>query len=442
MAFKVDNQTISDLKIFGSKTGNDIFSIYNRTKTRGGGKILKDMFLYPRSRKEEIENRVNIIKYFKKNKIKFPFSGSLFDTIEEYLSKTDPRTRLTAHADDLKRKFNHAIGSDFEYQLINTGVESTLEFLSVLKRFVSELAENSSSTEINKDIQCIKEVLDIPDLAFLNKNEKLSKLSYAKTVEYDQILRFTIAKDITKLLFYTYDLDVYCAVAKVAQENNFAFAEINDGGSNHIEIKGVYHPLVENAIPNDITIDENSNMIFLTGANMAGKSTFMKTFSIAIYIAHMGFPLPAKEMRFRIQNGMFTTINLADNLSMGFSHFYAEVSRVKKVADNVNRNDHLIVVFDELFRGTNVKDAHEATVAVMDAFANKKGCTFIISTHIIEAGEDLKKLKDNIKFLYLPTVMNGQVPKYTYKVKEGITSDRHGMIIIQNEKILDILNNN
>lgn len=126
---------------------------------------------------------------------------------------------------------------------------------------------------------------------------------------------------------------------------------------------------------------------------------------------------------------------------MGFSHFYAEVSRVKKVAEAVNSNERLIVVFDELFRGTNVKDAYEATVAVVAAFANKRKCTFIISTHIIEAGEDLKKLRDNVKFLYLPTIMNGNKPQYTYTIKEGITSDRHGMLIIQNENILNILKN-
>ncbi len=180
-------------------------------------------------------------------------------------------------------------------------------------------------------------------------------------------------------------------------------------------------------------------MVFLTGANMAGKSTFMKTFSIAVYLAHMGFPVPAKGMRFSIQNGMFTTINLADNLNLGLSHFYSEVSRVKKVAESVNQNDRLIVVFDELFRGTNVKDAYDATIAVADAFAGKRNCTFIISTHIIEAGEELKKLRDNIKFLYLPTVMEGNVPRYTYQVEEGITGDRHGMVIINNEKILEIL---
>jgi len=208
-----------------------------------------------------------------------------------------------------------------------------------------------------------------------------------------------------------------------------------------LEIEDVYHPLLKNPVGNSIKADQTSNMIFLTGANMAGKSTFMKSFGIAVYLAHMGFPVPASRMEFSVQNGMFTTINLPDNINMGYSHFYAEVMRVKKVAESVGGSKNLIVIFDELFRGTNVKDAYDATVAVTEAFAANRNCTFIISTHIIEAGETLKERCNNINFINLPTVMEGSTPRYTFKIAPGISSDRHGMIIINNEGILDILKN-
>ena len=441
MAFKVDSQTIGDLKIIGDNKGNDIYSLFNKTKTKGGANILKDMFLYPRSREEEIMGRANTIWYFREKGFEFPFRDHVFDTIEFYLSDTDERTRLTAHGDNLKRKFNNLIGADADYKQINKSVISCLQFLVDLNGFISKQGTGGSAVDFHKDIKTIRETLDNPELAFIKgiEDKKVNKLSYAKTVGYDKLFRFTIRKEILKLLYHAYEIDVFIAVARVSKELGFAFAEIVKGEGNIIEMQGVYHPLVPGAIANDLTIDEDSNMIFLTGANMAGKSTFMKTFSIAIYLAHMGFPVPARKMRFSVQNGMFTTINLADNLNLGFSHFYAEVSRVKEVAESVNSNERLIVVFDELFRGTNVKDAYDATVAVAGAFANRRKCTFIISSHIIEAGEDLKKLRDNIRFVYLPTVMKGKVPQYTYKLEEGITNDRHGMLIIQNEKILDIL---
>lgn len=174
---------------------------------------------------------------------------------------------------------------------------------------------------------------------------------------------------------------------------------------------------------------------------MAGKSTFMKSLGIAIFLAHMGFPVPAKSLAFPVMDGLFSTINLPDNLSMGYSHFYAEVLRVKKVAEQLALSKKLFVIFDELFRGTNVKDAYEATVALTAAFARKRNCIFVISTHIIEAGDELKERCDNIQFTYLPTRMEGSKPVYTYQLEKGITADRHGMIIVNNEGIIDILKN-
>ena len=137
---------------------------------------------------------------------------------------------------------------------------------------------------------------------------------------------------------------------------------------------------------------------------------------------------------------IYTTINLPDKLGIGASHFYVEVLRVRKVATELGQGKSLFIIFDELFRGTNVKDAHEATVEVTNAFAGKKTSMFIISSHIVEAAEQLK-LKSNIGFMYLPTIMNGTMPEYTYTLRQGVTDDRHGMIIIRNEGILDILKN-
>ena len=177
----------------------------------------------------------------------------------------------------------------------------------------------------------------------------------------------------------------------------------------------------------------------LVGENGAGKSTLMKSFGISVYLAHMGFPVAATSMKFRIQDGMYTSINVPDNINLGYSHFYAEVLRVKKVAIEVSRDKRLVVIFDELFKGTNVKDAFDATLAVTEAIAERKNCAFMVSTHIIEVGQELGKRCDNVTFEYLPTVMKGKLPTYTYKLEPGITSDKHGMIIINNEKIIEII---
>jgi DNA mismatch repair ATPase MutS len=144
-------------------------------------------------------------------------------------------------------------------------------------------------------------------------------------------------------------------------------------------------------------------------------------------------------MTFSVRDGIYTSINVPDNLALGYSHFYAEVLRVKEVAEEVSGGRDLVVIFDELFKGTNVKDAYDATLAVTELFSAYRNCLFIISTHIIEVGKTLQQRCDNLQFAFLPTVMEGNVPRYPYKMEKGITTDRHGMMIIENEGILEIL---
>lgn len=135
----------------------------------------------------------------------------------------------------------------------------------------------------------------------------------------------------------------------------------------------------------------------------------------------------------------FSSLNYVRGDNMGYSHYYAEVLRVKQVAEEVAKGKNLVVVFDELFKGTNVKDAYDATVSVTEAFSMNRNCTFIISTHIIEAGHALRERLDNLYFVFVPTLMKGNVPTYPYRLEEGITDDRHGMLIINNERILEML---
>jgi DNA mismatch repair ATPase MutS len=441
MTFRIDKQTIDDLGIFGKIRENSVYGVFNKTATNGGARILEEMFLYPMSDEKNINERAMIIRYFQNNQISFPFRNEIFDSVEFYMNNTDSRSRLSVHEDNLERKFKNAIGTDTEYKLIQKGVLSMLEILVVLKNFLCVLKETGIEMMYQQQVDAMQKLLSISELEPCLSETNFNKLPYIKTAKYDQEFRYNLRDELGLLLQYIYHLDVYISVARVSKERNFVYAKALSLGKNILEIENVYHPLLKNPVPNSIKVDQTNNMIFLTGANMAGKSTFMKTIGIAIYLAHMGFPVPVSRMEFSVQNGMFTTINLPDNINMGYSHFYAEVMRVKKVGESVGNSKNLIVIFDELFRGTNVKDAYDATVAVTEAFAANSNCIFIISTHIIEAGETLKERCNNINFINLPTIMEREIPRYTYKIVPGISSDRHGMIIINNEGILDILKN-
>jgi DNA mismatch repair ATPase MutS len=257
---------------------------------------------------------------------------------------------------------------------------------------------------------------------------------------YDHLLRNVLANDIKALFQIAYQLDVYLSVTAVGKERKWTYAQALPANAQQIRLVDFHHPAIQNGITNSLTAGHDQPLIFLTGANMAGKSTLMKAYGIAVYLAHMGFPVAAKEMVFSVKDGMYTSINVPDNLKEGYSHFYAEVLRVKMIAAEVSRSGNLLIIFDELFKGTNVKDAYDATLAVTSALTRHRQCVFMISTHITEVGTALKTELDNqVQFVFLPTVMNGHVPTYPRKLAAGISADRHGMMIIENEGILDII---
>jgi DNA mismatch repair ATPase MutS len=341
---------------------------------------------------------------------------------------------LTAADEQKKQGTQHAVLSEKE---IANGVMAVIELIQRIREFVDrkEVTGISALTPERESI-----ILLLQDTAFepVMREQGKGKIAYAAVTAYDLLFRHRERSKVEKLLGHIYFLDVYMSVAKVAKERKFVFPKAMEKGKCHLRIEGVYHPELSNPVSNDFAMHPERNLLFLTGANMAGKSTFLRAVSTAVYVAHMGFPVAAKLMEFSVFDGIYTTINLPDNLGIGASHFYAEVLRVKKVATELNAGKSLFIIFDEMFRGTNVKDAHEATVEISIAFAAKKNSLFIISSHIVEAGERLQQVP-SIGFQYLPTRMNGHMPEYTYTLENGITADRHGMIIIRNEGILEIL---
>lgn len=440
MSFKIDKQTLDDLAIFTTGRSKSVYEIFNRMHTRGGARLLEEMFHYPLSELDAITRRSETIRYFYERGIGFPFRGAIFDAIEFYLGNTDTRTQLMAQDNTLARKVKNVVGSDTEYTQIHNGIMGCLELLNSLEDFLDSSGENGSEGEIAEVNHALKELLVNEKWVWFRDEKGKKKIGYEQAVIYDRVFRFEEGNKLRKILYYIYLIDVYITVAGVARERGFVFAKAHPEEDNVLALKGAFHPFLKKPVGNTISVGKSGNVVFLTGANMAGKSTFMKSFSIALFLAHVGFPVPAEEMEFSVRNGMFTTINLPDNLNMGYSHFYSEVLRVKKVAQQLCQTKNLVVIFDELFRGTNVKDAYDATLAVTEAFAEIPDCLFMISTHIIEVGQVLKERCKNIRFVYLPTVMEGSVPKYTYQLTEGITNDRHGMIIINNERIIEIIN--
>jgi DNA mismatch repair protein MutS len=437
MSFIADKQTLEDFNLLGKYKQQSIFSLFNKVKTTGGEQLLQSLFQSPLTDAEAINKRSETFKYFQSKQLSFPFSNEQFGQMENYLSGSSGNNYPVVLISLARKKLLATVVKDEEYPKLQSGLQQTITVLGHCKTFISQLEEQQQP--FSTELQIVKNILHDPQLDWLTAEQGNTKLSLQKTARYDHLLRHTLQSKLQTVMNTFYQLDVYIAVAGVAQSKGFSYAHALSQETNLLTAAELRHPGIDKAVANPVSFHQESNMIFLTGANMAGKSTLMKAFGINVYLAHMGFPVAAREMQFSVKDGIYSSINVPDNLDMGLSHFYAEVLRVKKVAEEVSRNKNLVIIFDELFKGTNVKDAYDATLAVTASFSEYRNCLFIISTHIIEAGEVLQQQQANIRMLYLPTIMNGNVPAYTYLLQPGISSDRHGMMIIENEGILDML---
>jgi DNA mismatch repair protein MutS len=438
MNFDIDRQTLNDLAIFQNNSSRQsIYSLFNHTTTIGGGEALQDMFNKPLMDPVHIKERLDVFSYIGEHNISISLNKNDYDFVEFYLNKHYHAKRFSVITGFLA-KIKYAFNNNDHY-VIQTGTESMLSILDglinyagALKGHLPEKLEEFRSTILNtflpEEFVWVKQLIKKPDR------------SVADMAKADHLFRQLAHGRIKILLNVAYQLDVYQSVSVSGKALGFTFPVVNETNTTELIIKGLFHPFITDPKSNDIEFNTDKNVCFITGTNMAGKSSLLKSIGIAIYLSQIGFPVPAKYMATSTFKGLITTINLADDIEQGHSHFYKEVLRVKQVAEKLNQSKEIFVIFDELFRGTNVKDAYDASLAIIAAFAEVKSCFFVVSTHIVEVAHELSSI-ENINFRYMETIFEDTNPVNSYKLKEGITEERLGMWIVKNERILEIIKN-
>lgn len=436
--FITDRQTTEDLNLLGRFKKDSVINIFDKTKTRAGRQALEDMFRNPMTTAQAINERAKIFSYYKSLNREFPFDETQVELIEYYINSNTSTDAMSSAMSIFTSKCKMVLANNRAYEKMLEG----MGMLAKVTLGTVELVE-AFPRENCPDINEIEVLTSAITSDYRSKLQTIAKknvdMTLGQAISADKLLRLTLGDAVRTMMQFLAKLDLNMAVGSTAADKGFGFAEAVDAQERFIEMEGVYHPSLVKPVANDIRIDAEKNVFFLTGVNMAGKSTFMKAVSIALYLAQMGFPVPASKIRFTPVDGIFTSINVPDDIAQGYSHFYAEVLRVKSIAQKVAEGRNLFVIFDELFKGTNVKDAYDATLAVTDAYASHRNCLYIISTHIVEVGPALSEKCGNVQFRFLPTQMDGTRLVYPYKLAEGISADRHGMTIIKNEKILDII---
>ena len=438
MNFDIDKQTLNDLAIFrNNNSRQSIYSLFSHTNTIGGNELLQDMFNKPLIDLVHIKERLEVFSYMEEHNIKISLNRNDYDFVEFYLNKhyhAKPFSVITGFL-----KIIHAFNKDNDHYVIQTGIESTLSILDSLINYADAI-KGDLPKKIQEFRSSILNTFQPTEFVWLKQLIKKPNRNAADMAKADHFFRQLAYERVKILLDVAYQLDVYQSVILSGKSLGFTFPVVNETNAKGLTIEGLFHPFIANPKSNDIEFSPDKNVCFVTGTNMAGKSSLLKSIGIAIYLSQLGFPVPAKSMVTSGFRGLITTINLADDVEQGHSHFYKEVLRVKYVAEKLNQSKDIFVIFDELFRGTNVKDAYDASLAIIAAFAEVKTCFFLVSTHIVEVAHELSSI-ENINFRYMETIFEDTNPVNSYKLKEGITEERLGMWIVKNERILEIIKN-
>jgi DNA mismatch repair protein MutS len=164
----------------------------------------------------------------------------------------------------------------------------------------------------------------------------------------------------------------------------------------------------------------------------------IKAVGAAVFLAHIGMAVPAAHMRLSVFDGMLTNINVADNIVKGESYFFNEVQRIKTTINKINDGKKWLVLIDELFKGTNVQDAMKCSLTVIRGLIKMRNSIFILSTHLYEIGEELRPYP-NISFRYFETNVHEDQLEFSYQLKDGISNDRIGYVILRREKVVELL---
>lgn len=242
---------------------------------------------------------------------------------------------------------------------------------------------------------------------------------------------------LSKWLNRFYELEAACSLANFKWLNpHYSFQLPKETESNEpaLEAKDLGHPLIAESqkVTNDITIENIGDILLITGSNMAGKSTFLRTIGINLVLCFAGGPVNASSFQ-TIPFRIFSSINVKDSLDQGLSHFYAEVKRLRKLMDALGEPNKYPLFFfvDEIYKGTNNRERLIGSTAFLKNVSGKKGIG-LVSTHDLELAQLEEEVSTLTNYHFEETIEDDKM-HFEYKLKHGPCPTTNALKIMEME---------
>lgn len=434
---QIDNTSFSDISIFHHEEEFSIFHKLNFTKTVGGRNWLRKFFTEPHNDLKKILGTQKVIRTFMEHINQWPddISNGTVLVMDKFLDyPLDGISENPASLNNLTYRWMHSA----DYSMLKYSVTHFADFYRGLRKITDLMDGLSLPPAIQLYVDRINGILKEAPLQKLTETKHGQRFTVRQNMYFGYYLRGRYKSNTLELIDIFSRFDAWYSMAVAVKTYQLSFPEFAEQDTPMVDAKGLYHILLPKPVAYDMHMSPEHNFLFLTGANMAGKSTLIKALGSAVFLAHMGMGVPATQMRLTLFDGLISNINVVDNIARGESFFYNEVQRIKNTIEKINDGKKWLVLIDELFKGTNVQDAMKCSLAVIKGLIKIKNSLFVLSTHLYEIGEELKNYP-NISFRYFETDVTDEQLKFSYQLKEGVSNDRIGYVILKREKVVDML---
>ena len=361
---------------------------------------------------------------------------------EGYNEELDELKSLRTNGKDFIAKFEAEEREKTGIKTLKVGYNRVFGYYIEVSKGMKDLVKDEYGYERKQTLsnceRYISPILKEKEAIILNAEEKIIELEYElfckvkdKIKEYIPRLQ-EVAKTIS-------EIDVLLSFATVSSENNYVRPNLVD--KHEINIINNRHAVVEKVlegeyVPNDIVMNEDTNILLITGPNMAGKSTYMRELAITVIMAQIGCFIPASEATMMVFDSIYTRIGASDDLVSGKSTFMVEMNEANNAIENAT--DNSLVLFDELGRGTATYDGIALAQAIIEHIHNHINCKMLFSTHYHEL-TDLENKLSHLKNVHVSAYEEDGKITFLHKIKDGSVDKSYGIHVARLANLPDSL---
>lgn len=349
---------------------------------------------------------------------------------EGYSDELDELKSIRSGGKDFIAKFENDEKERTGIRTLKVGYNRVFGYYIEVSKGMTHLVKDEYGYERKQTLsnceRYISPVLKEKEAIILNAEERIIDLEYELFNKIrDEVKKFIpTLQDVAKTIS---EIDVLQSFAKVSEENNYVRPELTD--DREVSIIDNRHAVVEKVldseyVSNDIIMDNNTDILLITGPNMAGKSTYMRQFAITVIMAQIGCFVPASKAKLPIFDAIYTRIGASDDLVSGESTFMVEMNEANRAIESASKKS--LILFDELGRGTATYDGMSLAHAIIEYIHDNIGCKMMFSTHYHEL-TDLEKSLDHVKNVHVSAYEENGNITFLHKIKDGSVDKSYGI---------------